>query len=405
MAGQPSDPGRVGLLPPLPVLFTHFGDPWIRGSETLLLDLLARLDPARVQPIVWCNGVEMAEACRKAGHITQRSDFAFYFDAGSPPFDRQAWRGLLREATALARQHQVGVFHANSAAPTQWLLPAARNLRLPLLTHLHTGYLRRSRHVLLLHLADSLIGVSRHVLDGLRHDLVPESRLRVIPNGIDFGRLAAPTAADFRVDLGIPAGALVIGAPGSLIHRKGLDVLIQAFGRLDADAHLLIAGSGPEHEALLGLTARLGLTDRVHFIGFSDTIGDFYRACDIVALASRAEAFGLVLVEAGFFGLPVVATTVGGIPEVVIHDATGLLAAPDDVSALAAALQRLASDAALRARLGAAGKFRAQTQFSADRMAAAFHAEYDRLAALPSASLGWSAAIKRLPTYRGVFRR
>ena len=405
MAGQPSDSRRVGLLAPLPVLFTHFGDQWIRGSETLLLDLLARLDPARVQPIVWCNGVEMAEACRRAGHITERSDFAFYLDASSPPFDRSAYRTLLREATALARRHQVRVLHANSAAPTQWLLPVARNLRLPLLTHLHTSYLRRSRHVLLLHLADSLIGVSRHVLCGLRHDGVPEDRLRVIPNGIDFSRLRAPARADLRAGLGIPAHALVIGAPGSLIHRKGLDVLIQAFRRLEGQSHLLIAGSGPEHEALVGLVAGLGLAERVHFIGFSDAIGDFYRACDIVALASRAEAFGLVLAEAGFFGLPVVATTAGGIPEVVIDGETGLLVPPDDVPALAAALGRLEFDGGLRARLGDGGRCRAETYFPAERMAAAFHTEYDRLAGLDPATLGWRAAIRCLPAYRGLFSR
>lgn len=390
--------------PPLGVLFTHFGDAWIRGSETLLLDLLRRLDPSRVRPVVWCNGAEMAQACEEAGHITHRSHFSFFFDSSSPPFKARDYAALLRQGASLVRQHDIRVLHANSAAPTQWLLPTARRLRLPLLVHLHTEYLRRSRYALLLHLADSTIGVSRQVLDALLADGVPASRTRVIHNGIDFERLTGAASTDLRQTLGIAADALVIGAPGSLISRKGLDVLIPAFRRLTGPAHLMIAGTGPEQPALMRQAAELGMADRVHFIGFSDTIADFYRACDIVALASRVEAFGLVLAEAGFCGRPVVATRVGGVPEVVADGETGLLVPPNDVAALARALQRLADDPALRTRLGQAGQGRARALFSAGRMAHDFHAEYDRLAALPRESLGWGSAFRKTPVYLGLIR-
>ncbi len=391
-------------LTPLPVLFTHFGDAWIRGSETLLLDLLRRLDPTRVRPIVWCNGTEMAQACKDAGHITHRTDFAFYLDAGSPAFNARHYAALLREGASLVRQHDIRVLHANSAAPSQWLLPTARRLRLPLLVHLHTAYLRRSRYTLLLHLADSIVGVSRQVLEALLADGVPSSRMRVIHNGIDFDRLTGAPASDLRQTLGIPHDALVIGAPGSLIARKGLDILIPAFSALPPQAHLLIAGTGPEQPALMQQTASLGLTDRVHFIGFCDPIATLYRACDVVALASRTEAFGLVLAEAGFCSRPVIATRVGGVPEVVADGETGLLVAPDDAAALAQALQTMAGDPALRRRLGQAGHARAQTLFSADRMVQDFHTEYDRLAAVPRADFGWRAAVSRLPIYKGLIR-
>lgn len=387
---------------PLCVLFTHFGDSWIRGSETLLLDLLSELDPGRVRPVVWCNGSEMAQACEDAGHVTHRSDFAFYLDSSSPPFSARGYAALLREGADLARRHDIAVLHANSAAPTQWLLPTARRLRLPLLVHLHTEYLRRSRYTLLLHLADSVIGVSRQALTALLADGVPAERTRVIHNGIDFKRLTGAPATDLRQSLGIPPDMLVIGAPGSLIRRKAFDVLIPAFSRLTTPAQLLIAGTGPERDALMRQAAELGVADRVHFIGFSDTIADFYRACDVVALASRVEAFGLVLVEAGFCFRPVVATRVGGVAEVVADGETGLLVPPDDVPALAQALQRLADDPALRTRLGQAGHVRAQTLFAAGRMAHEFQAEYDRLAALPGESLGWGSAMRKTPLYLGL---
>ncbi len=391
----------------LPVLFTHFGDPWIRGSETLLLDLLKHLDPARVQAVVWCNGTGMAEACAAAGFATHRTDFAYYFDADSPRFDPRAYAALVRQGTALVRQHGIRVLHANSAAPTQWLLPVARTAGLPLLSHLHIGYLRRSRFTLLLHQADLIVGVSRQAVEELARDGMPEARTRVIYNGIDFTRLTAPPATDLRRALGIPPGAMVVGTAGSLIRRKGHDVLLRALALLPGTAapHLMLAGDGPERGALQHLTAELGLSGRVHFLGHRDAVMDFYRACDIVALASRADAFGLVLAEAGYCARPIVATRVGGIPEVVLDGETGLLVPPDDAAALAAALSRLADDPALRARLGAAGRARAEGVFSAQRMAAEFTMEYERLAAVAKRRLGWASAAPRVRPYLNLLAR
>ena len=390
---------------PMPILFTHFGDQWVRGSETLLLDLLRHLDPARFRPIVWCNGVEMAAACAAAGFTTQRTDFAFYFDAGSPRFSPRAYAGLVREGVALARRHEVQVLHANSAAPTQWLLPVARTVRVPLLSHLHIDYLRRSRYALLLHQADLVVGVSRQVLDEPIRDGVPESRTQVIYNGIDFARLDAKPGADLRARLGIAPGVVVIGAAGSLIARKGHDVLLRAVAALPDAPHVLLAGDGPEREALTRLADELGLAGRVHVLGHLEHVADLYATCDIIALASRADSFGLVLVEAGYCGRPVVATRVGGIPEVVADEETGLLVPPNDVPGLAAALGRLAADAALRQRMGAAGRVRAELRFAAPRMAAEFADTYERLAALPRTGLGWTTLPSRARPYTRMFKR
>jgi glycosyltransferase involved in cell wall biosynthesis len=114
-----------------------------------------------------------------------------------------------------------------------------------------------------------------------------------------------------------------------------------------------------------------------------------YQATDIMALASRADAFGLVLAESGYFGLPTVATRVGGIPEVIEDGVTGLLVPPDDPDALAAALVRLIDDPALRLRFGQAAKARVQALFGVEQMVAAFHATYDTLAGVPRSRLGW----------------
>lgn len=391
----------------LPVLFTHFGDQWIRGSETLLLDLLSHLDPARIRPVVWCNGTAMAKACRDAGYDTHRTDFTYYLDAGSPRFSMSAYAALVREGLALARRYSVRVLHANSAAPMQWLLPVARTLRLPLLAHLHIDYLRRSRYALLVHQADLIVGVSRQVLDDFFQDGIPVERTQVIYNGIDFARLDKQPGTDLRPSLGIAPGTVLIGAAGSLIRRKGHDVLIRALGQMEKgqEAHLLIASGGPERDALERLTAELGLSARVHFLGYHDPITDLYQSCDIMALASRADAFGLVLAEAGYSRRPVVATRVGGIPEVIEDGATGFLVPPEDPQALAQALARLVADSGLRARLGEAGRLRAETRFSVQRMAGEFADTYGRLAAQPRAALGWGNLPSRSLPYARMFKQ
>ena len=367
---------------PIPVLFTHYGDQWMRGSERVLLDLLAHLDPARVQPIVWCNGTELAATTAAMGVPTHRTDFAYYLDARSPPLNPVRYAGLVREGLGLVRRYGARVLHANSAAPAQWLVPVARLSRRPLLVHLHISYLRRSRYALLLHKADLLVGVSRQVVDDFLSDGVPEERLQVIYNGIDCARLqGGARSGALRRQFGIAPEALVIAAVGSLIHRKGHDVLLRALSCLNhSDIHLWIAGDGSDWSKLEGLTRELGLAARVRFLGFLDDVPGVLRSADIVALASRAEAFGLVLAEAGAFGLPVVSTLVGGIPEVIAQEETSLLVPPDDPTALAAALGRLAIDPALRHRLGAAGRERVGRLFSVQQMAAAFHDTYDRLA-------------------------
>ena len=392
---------------PIPVLFTHYGDNWIRGSERGLLDLLGHLDPRRVQPIVWCNGAAMAEATQAAGYTTYRTEFEFYFDYGSAPFNVRRYWSFVRQGIELVRKHRIRLLHANSAAPSQWLVPVARFRRLPLLVYLHSDYLRRSRYVLLLHQSSLVVGVVRRVVDNFVRDGMDPRRTRVIYSGIDIDRFhpssGASSGGDLRRRLGIAESAIVISGIGSLIHRKGYDVLIKAFRALGParDAHLLIVSDGPERANLERLAMELNVAARVHFLGYFDDLGAVYNASDIVALASRAEAFGAALVEAAFFAIPTISTTVGGIPEVVEHEVSGLLVPPDDPQSFAAALSRLIDDPAYRLELGTAAKKRADSIFTIDRLAASFHQTYESLANLPRSRLGWlDAAINIRPYFR-----
>jgi len=383
---------------PISVLFTHFGDEWIRGSEILLLDLLGALDKNKIRPIVWCNGADMAQACRNAGYLTYHDEFRHMFDYGSPKPSARHFLGLVKKCRALCRENDIRVLHANSLAPAQWLGPAGMAEQIPVLAHLHIDYLRRSRYALLLHAATLIVGVSRQVIDGPLEDGIPPERTRVIYNGIDFARLG-DSKKDLRRALGISPKAPVIATTGSLIRRKGHDVLIRAFQALppiSVPPHLLIPSGGAELNSLRELAIALGVAERVHFLGYVDDVVPVYKAADIFALASRGDAFGLALAEAGHFGLPAVSTRVGGIPEVVLHGQTGLLTPADDVAAFTSALAQLIDDPALRSRIGAAAAKRVEENFTADRMARKFEEAYAELAALPKEQLGWIQSARRL---------
>ncbi|MFL1463415.1 glycosyltransferase family 4 protein [Roseococcus sp. DSY-14] len=364
---------------PLPVLFVHYGEEWIRGSEQVLLDLLRHLDRGRIAPVVWCNGAAMAEAVAAMGLAVTRSPMRFFLaGSGAAPLAPGQWAAQARQGLELLRAHGIRAVHANSGAPVQWMAPAAARAGVPLLAHLHIRYLRRSRYALLLHQADLAVGVAAHVTQALAADGMPAERLRTIPNGIDPARLEG--GGDLRARLGIPPGAPLVGSVGSLIRRKGHDLLLRAVAGLEG-VHLAIAGSGGEEGALRALAAELGLGGRVHFAGNLQHPAELYRAADLCALASRSESFGLALAEAGWFARPSVAAAVGGVPEVLRDGETGLLVPPDDADALRAALRSLLEDPARRGRLGAAARRDVEARFLAPAMAGAFTAAWEGLAA------------------------
>jgi len=378
---------------PVPILITHYGADWIRGSETLLLDLLHHLDAAKFKPIVWCNGKAMQQAVAALGCTVYRSDFEYYGMEYSGPFNLRKYDRLVSEGLEIVRRHGVRLIHSNSGAPNQWLLPVARTERLPLLAHLHIDYRPRGRYILGLHQATRIVGVSQDVIDDFAEDGVVQDRLAVIYNGIDEERIKPQTDRNMREALGIPGDAPVIGTVGSLISRKGHDILLRAFQRVaqrSPRAILLVTSDGPERQALQELAVTLEIADKVRFLGYVDDVPALYRDCfDILALASRADAFGLVIAEAGLFGIPAVATRVGGIPEVIQDNVTGLVVPPEDPEALAAALLRLIEAPAERRQFGAAARERARALFTAPSMARQFEETYRSLLSIPPSELGW----------------
>lgn len=355
-----------------PVLLVHYGEDWIRGSERCLLDLLAHLDRSRFTPLLWCNSPTLAAEAATLGVETMVEPFSLLLGWQAPRFDLVAHRHLSRRARELITERQIGLVHANSAAPCQWLVGVCRALQVPLVCHLHARYQPRDRFSLRVHQASVLIGVSEPVLTGWRQDGCAADRLMRVPNGVDAARLNGGAHWPVVGMLGLPPGDLIIATIGSLIKRKGVDLLIRSLAALlesGEEAQLLVIGSGPELAALRELAAGLGVSERVHFLGERpDSAAILRGGVDLLVSGAREEVFGLTLAETAMLGLPVSAYRVGGIPEVVEDGVTGLLAEPGEWRQMAEHWRRL-TDPLLRDQLGRAARLRAERHFRVERYA------------------------------------
>lgn len=226
---------------------------------------------------------------------------------------------------------------------------------------------------------DRFIAVSAAVRDGLVAAGAGPDRIRVVPSGVEQPCVVSP--ADWRARLGLDARARVIGSVGALSREKGYDVLVAALARLDDPlAHLVLVGDGPERPPLRSLAGELGVGGRVHLPGYDDSPLEAAAGFDVYAQPSRAEGLGTAALDALALGLPVAASAVGGLAELIEPGVSGLLVPPGDPAALAAALRRLLDDSALRAAL-AAGAHRRAAAFTADAMVEGTLAVYRELAA------------------------
>ncbi|KLE35046.1 glycosyltransferase [Aurantiacibacter luteus] len=204
----------------------------------------------------------------------------------------------------------------------------------------------------------------------------PRSRVRRIPNGIDTRAYAAPPSRDVLPRLIKRKGEFWVGTLAGLRKVKQLELLIEAIAALPPEWQLVIAGEGPEREALLAHAERLGVEDRVHLPGFVAEPAKLVGLFDVFALSSRSEQFPISVVEAMAAGLPVVAPRVGDIGAMVSSDNGPFLVPPGDAGALTGALQRLAADPAARKRIGQANKQKAREEFDERRMIDRYRALY-----------------------------
>jgi glycosyltransferase involved in cell wall biosynthesis len=340
-----------------------------------------------------------AEAMRQRGH---RLLFAcdpkgeLYRRAGRKGFAVLAlpfggWRNLVAPLALcrVLRQEGVEILNTHSSGDSwvglaAWLLSGKRP-RLVRTRHLSTP-VKSSWPTRMLYQAPAAIITTGQAIKDLLHRRleVPRERLFSIPTGVPLA-VFTPRPADgrLRARLQIPEGAYIFGTVSVLRSWKGHLYLLEALSELiqgSAPAFLLLVGSGPKRVNIEEKVAALGLQDRVRLPGSQEAVAPWFSLMDAVVMSSYAnEGVPQAVLQAMAMGKPVVGTRVGGIPEVVIPEETGLLVPPRDPQALAQAMARLLADPGYGRRLGEGGRKLVVAKFSLEQMAQEVEAVYEAI--------------------------
>jgi glycosyltransferase involved in cell wall biosynthesis len=299
----------------------------------------------------------------------------------SPWHDLRAFLAILRHLLRL----RPDVVHTHTSKAGLLGRVAAWLARVPVVVHRPHG------HVFYGHFAPALSRfflLVERVLSKITHHLIaltpgeaedyvnlrvmPPYRISVIPSGVDLRRFAE-TRVDClkkRQELGLPPKALAVGFVGWLLPIKGVSFLVQAMPGILAKhpaSFLVLVGQGDDEVELRSLADSLGLDGRVIFLGWRPDVEEVLACLDLLVLPSLNEGMGRVLVEAMAAGLPIVASEVGGIPDLVTNGENGLLVPPAAVPELASAICELLQDKARRTRMGEVGR-RISRQYSTEAM-------------------------------------
>ncbi len=302
------------------------------------------------------------------------------------PFSIRYVLWFVREALRLRRlfkQWPVDVLHAPDLGVEPFIL-GAKLARIPRLTgalnclpraeRFRGGLTYRLLEMICLSNVDAIAAVSKNGKElWVKHARINPKKVRVIYNGVEtagFDR-AGEVAVEIRKEFGIPLDARVIGVSAGLVPVKGHEYLLDALPdvlRPVPDAWLMLAGEGSMRDDLVRRAAALGIRDRVKFLGHRNDVMRIIHAYDVIALTSLSESMPFSLLEGMSCGKPVVASAVGGVPELVDDGVTGYLVPPGDSGAIANALILALRDREKTARMGRAALERVRCLFSVEKM-------------------------------------
>jgi glycosyltransferase involved in cell wall biosynthesis len=348
----------------------------VAGAEQHLLTLLpglrARQVDARLMLIV--------EPANDMAHYIQEVE-ASGVPVDSMTIQRHVDLGLYRKLAAALRELRPDIVHTHLLHADLYGIPAARWARIPaVVTSRHNDNAFRRRFPIrqvnqaLWHLANGGIAISESLRRfSIEVEGASPGKVKCIYYGLEAGQPLdrGISRAALAHELHLPPNVNFVGVACRLIEQKGVSYGLRAFAHIANDfphIHFIVAGDGPLRAALQTEAQKLGLANRVHFLGWRENINALLAALDIFLAPSLWEGFGLVMLEAMGQQLPIIASAVSAIPEIVVDSETGLLVPPRDVNALSAALRQLLSDKPLYQHMGLLGRDRLETRFSAARM-------------------------------------
>lgn len=353
-----------------------------RGHETLLVYGALDAGEASLEDPARASGIPLAREPNLGRSISATSDLHAFL-----------WvlRRIFRERPDVVHTHTAKAGALGRLAALIYNATRRRSSRALVVHTFHghvlEGYFSPAMNVavrlserLLALASDTIVTISPRQRDDIvtRFAVAPASKTVVIPLGLDLDSLFALDAPstgqpEARTD------EIVVGYAGRMVPVKDLPTLVRAFAAARAvlpGLHLVLAGDGPERGAAEALVDALGVRSHVRFIGWVSDLPAFYSSLDLFALSSINEGTPVAVIEAMAAGRAVVATAVGGVPDVVQHGDSGLLTPSGDVEAMASALVRLASDAPLRRAMGLAGRDAALRRYSHRRLVTEVEALY-----------------------------
>ncbi|HEU4723707.1 MAG TPA: glycosyltransferase [Candidatus Eisenbacteria bacterium] len=384
---------------PAPLRVAHVVDVLaLAGMEYGVVKLVNRLDAARVRSMIVCMR-------------HRRDDVSTLLSPDVPVFEmRKAsgrnWRVILRLAD-LFRAERVDAVHSHNWSTFLYTVCAARLARVPIVIHGEHGKDDTLRHPkrelgsrILAMGVDCVCAVSRDLAaEVAREWKVPSDRIRWIPNGVDLEAFGGDDRSPgLRGELGLAPDDLVVTNIGGFRGVKDHATLLRAFARVhgaEPRARLLLIGQGSAENPKGGLdreAADLGVAAAVRFAGVRTDIPRLMRTTDVYVNSSRYEGMSNTILEAMAAGRPVVATAVGGTPDLVVDGETGHLVPSGDPDAMARRILELLKDVSRRAEMGRAGRARMEAVHSMPGMVRAYAALYAELAA------------RRVPRFRAAPR-
>lgn len=352
----------------------------VGGAEEMVLNLVKHL-PRRFEPVILClhSAGPIGEEIRKTG--------VEFHVLGVTPGVRRPWHVIdVERALTSLRADIVHTFLLTASLYGRF---AAMMARVPIIigTEVNIYENKNPRHIAmerwLMAKTDRVVVSAESVRDFYIDQVGADpGKIDVIYNAVDWAQLATTAdRASVRAEFGVPETAPLASIIARLTEQKAHAHLFEAMAKTSglAQLHLLVVGDGHLRSALEMLSSSLGLSDRIRFLGARRDLGNILSASDMFVMPSLWEGLPLSMVLAMGGGLPVVATRVAGIPEVVADGETGLLVPPADPVQLGQALLRLVQDAALGKRMGAAARARVLPRFGVDGYVASVTNLYDQL--------------------------
>lgn len=367
-AAADSGNGSLSLVPPAPPLrvLQVIGNAIVGGMETWVLRLVERLPRERFA---------FTALCPFESRFTEKLRALGLEVLIAPMPDDPPW-STIQMAASIVKAGRIDLLHAH--LPKAHLLAGivGRLTGRPVLTTVHgrqVGTLDLEVHR---SVGSHLSVVCQPAYYQALSLGVRPSRLSCEPNGVDATRFAprsdAAARQAWRAGLGLPQPLLqapLVGFAGRLSVEKAPDVAVRAALALRQrcpEAQMVMVGDGPMRAALQSLAQDLGVADMLHFAGVRENMPEVYNALDVLVNSSHTEAMPLTLMEAMASGLPVVATRVGGVPDIVAEGETGFLVAPGDAADIAARTALLLADPALRTHMAVQARQRALEKFPLD---------------------------------------